>query len=225
MENPIISSTRIRFLSPIALIQVISKIETSLPGWWWSISQQKDNWIGFNCGPGQNCPNSFDTEYSKTKAGDQGFVLGMFLMQEESDTKFTDWLDRKIQEINIKTQAFIKSQDHISLSQPSVIYRKQNLNDLEQLKSGYTNFLKEVNLFEDNSHILKELYLGSCDLSVDCSIRGKITDGDEFDISIDYLTGSIADSLQDATSELKNNILTCKEKVKEPCSLSEQSQS
>lgn len=225
MSNQIISSAGIRFLNPTVLTQAINKIETSLPGWWWSLSQQKDNWIGFSCGPGQNCPNPFDVEYSKTKAGDQGFVLGMFLTSEENDVNFANWLDRKIQEINIKTQAFIKSQDHISIPISCLIYRKQDTADLEQLKSIYTNFLKEVNLFEDHGHILKELYLGSCDLSVDCSIRGNVVGKDKFDISIDYLEGSIADSLQASISELKNNILTCKEKANESCSVLEQTQS
>lgn len=209
MKNQIISSTGIRFLRPTILIDSIIKIEVNLPGWWWSLSQKKDK-VTISMAPAENCPNQQDVIFSKTKEGDAGFINTFNLSDHSySEDKFLLWLDGIVKAI--RSFEFLKIDSALkSIDSNKTWYRTQSAQNLLNLKEAYSAFLQKLEVFEKKDHILKEIYLGSCDLSADCSLRGNRSDGTEFDISID-LHGhdeSISDSLKDCVTELINDILT-----------------
>ncbi len=231
MENPIISSTGIRFLSPTIFTQAISKIETSLPGWWWSLSQTHRS-VTFSTGPGQNCPDPREVLFANTSKGDRGFITPLYHLKDmSSEDKFLVWIDDIIRYIKDSvleyTNTLDKSVQSIQLNK--TWYRSQSTESLSHLKEAYSAFLQKLEVFEKKGHILEQLYLGSCDLSVDCSLRGKRDDNTEFDISIDLHGGDveIVDSLKDCVTELINDILTFLSKKKgiDTCSALEQTQS
>lgn len=230
MENPTTSSIGIRFLSPAVLTEAIVKIETSLPGWWWSLSQQHKT-ITFSAGPGQNCPDPREVLFSRTRAGDRGFVNNLNYLKYIPGADFLVWIDDMLLFIKSNVLEYTNTLDKLfdNVQSDKVWYRNQPKDALFDLKNAYATFLEKLDIFEKKGHILKEVYLGSCDLSTDCSLRGTREDGTEFDISIDLRGGdvTIADSLKDCVTELINDILTFLSEKKgiDACSVLEQTQS
>lgn len=213
MENPTTSSIGIRFLSPTVLTEAIVKIETSLPGWWWSLSQQHKK-ITFSAGPGQNCPDPREVLFSKTREGDRGFINNLNYLKYIPDAEFLVWIDDMILFIKGNVLEYTNTLDKPfnNIQSDKVWYRNQPKDALLNLESVYSTFLKTLNVAVamNTGYVLQEMYVGSCDLSADCSLRGLRKDESEFDVSIDLFDrdASIADSLRNCEVELVNDILT-----------------
>jgi hypothetical protein len=210
MTLPLVTKSGFCLLSPQALIDCVTMIEKGYPGWWWSLSQRRDL-IFVNMGPGRNCPLKADVAWAMTREGDTGSsyshdvkpgVVDEADLIENIDT-FTisfNSVDR-LEEIRANGGRIIETLP--------LAYRKQSEADLTILKRIYENFLADVKSVEARGHQIEEIYIGSCDSSADCSIRGKRVDDSEFDISFDLTgEGTIAEALSWAAGELKNDVLT-----------------
>lgn len=209
MTLKVTSVTGIHFLTPPTFISAVRKIEEYLPGWWWSLSQMTGK-ITLTTGPSQNSPDLRDLAFSKTRKGDEGLINLTCHSSHDSETSFLSWLDQTLAICTEHRHTVEFESLSKDVSTQSSLYRKQSTEDLDTLLTSYSAFLAKVELFENNKRLLDEIYLGSCDLSVDCSLRGKRANGQKFDVSVD-LTGAdanLSESLDWSVVELYSDILT-----------------
>lgn len=204
----VISKESIYFLSPEMIGTLIFQLETQLPGWWWSISQEKSS-ITVTRGPGKNSPYRADRELLDTEEGDRGFRDVLLPFNHDLENQIPSWINLVGAPLIFDRRKYPEDK-----FDTSYVFRHQNDGDLGSLRDSYLSFLNEVHLIEGEGYLLEELYLGSCDLSVDCSIRGKRPNGQKFDVSVDFKGDAcLADSLSASVSELKADILTTKWKM------------
>lgn len=211
MTFAVLTSAGIQLITPDTLIKAVKVIEDKLPGWWWSISQKRRR-IYVSFGPGKNCPNPLDVAWSKTKLGDGGIISSFYIAETQDESLFLTWLNERIAEVEPHRAHMRRDNPDLPDLNPQAVYRHQDNKALVELKDWYQAFIKEVPFIEREKHIFHEVYLGSCDFSTDCSLRGHRDDGSEFDITVD-LTGvhdTIAQSIEWSLSELKNDIITHK---------------
>lgn len=213
MTDAVVTSDGIHMLDPLDLVEIVKNVEEKFTGWWWSISQKKI-YISLTLGPGRNCPEAKDIVFAKTRRGDTGLS---YLFHYENGKDTTDLLKELpgVFDLIIETRDSTPPEDLDDASAPVTStaphLRRQSEKALTALKEQYTSFLESIPEFEKNGRIFGEVYLGSCDFSVDCSLRGTRSDGKLFDISVDF-TGEdpvIADSLQTAMDELNEDIKAC----------------
>ena len=204
-----ISKENIHLLTSSTLVEMIKRIENYCPGWWWSVSQSPGN-ITLSLGPSRNSPTAVDVAFSRTRDGDAGLINSFCFETGDSESEFLVGIIQVFRQIDYYRRLISEKGLDPSLVQENSYYRKQSVEDLISLKNIYDVFLKEVPLLESRQHCLKEVYLGSCDLSVDCSLRGMKLDKTPFDISIDLkgIDSILANSLEISLVELKNEILT-----------------
>lgn len=211
MTFTVLTSAGIQLLTPDTLINAVKTIENKLPGWWWSISQKRRR-IYVSFGPGQNCPNPLDVAWSKTRLGDAGIVSSFYLAETQDEKEFLDWLNDRIAEVEPHRAHMRRDNPDLPDLNPQAVYRSQNARALIELRDWYQSLMKEIPFIEKEKHIFDNVYVGSCDLSADCSLRGRRDDGSEFDISVDLIgkEDTIAQSIEWSINELKNDIITHK---------------
>lgn len=201
MTIPYISKSNIIFLPANELIFLISSIEDQFPGWWWSISQS-ENLIRFSMGPARECPYLIDREFVKTPKGDNGFIFNYYFHHLNNLPDLIDYFQYNLNLANEYRTSLRKFFPNLDIEKQSSPYRFQSQIDLNILKFSYKNTLENFKAVELQGYEIKELYLGSCQLSVDCSIRGVDDHLQNFDISCDLTTGSLYDSLDLSTKDL-----------------------
>ncbi len=201
MTIPYISKRNINFLPANVLIFLIKLIEDRLPGWWWSISQS-ESLIRFSMGPAKDCPYLIDREFVKTPKGDHGFIFTYAFYSLNNIPDLIDYFQYNINLVLEYRTALRKFFPDLDIEKQSSPYRFQIEEDLAIFKAYYTKALNEFNKIEVRGYELKELYLGSCQLSVDCSIRGINDHLQDFDISYDLNVGCLYDSLELALQDL-----------------------
>ena len=209
MTQKIISKEVTRFLTPFTLFNIIKKIEAYCPGWWWSLSQ-KLNCVTISLGPSKHCPHVYDVAFSDTRLGDRGLVNSFHFQALHQEPEVLRWVDHLFTTIDHHRNGIKESVNDFSNIEMKSHYRKQSHSALNDLSTQYINFQKMLSLLKVRNYTLHELYLGSCELSVDCSLRGLSPNGSEFDISMDLhgYENTIADSLRWSIIELTNEILT-----------------
>jgi hypothetical protein len=172
-------------------------------------------------GPGRKGPHAKDLEYALTTEGDLGSSVTIIRDAEKlaSDRARDGSLDIEV-DVRSKIISHIKSfnevrgfpHDHYpTIKQPEEkLYRRQSLRQLEDLSDTYKKLIEvELPIFEKHGYNVEEIYIGSCDLSADCSLRGHTTNGKEFDIAVDLQEdGTISEAMGYCISELANAILT-----------------
>jgi hypothetical protein len=198
-------SSPIELLSVDTLIHTISQIEMICPGWWYTVSQQDDE-IWVNVGPGRQCPREEDNKYALTKHGDQGSLLIFDKTGGIDDDDFRQTLNTFLLSFN-SNRGLEPGVIHL-VPRENVPFRFQSVDDLKALQANYEGLLRGITLLHQRGHHVGEVYLGSCDLSADCSLRGKRVDDSEFDVSFDLKDGTIAEALSWSFNELKNDALT-----------------
>lgn len=215
MSDAVVSQTGLRFLSPSLLIFCIEHIENRFPGWWWSISQQVGK-VTISIAPTRACPTIEDVAISKTKKGDSGCIR-VFSYGDKTDNNvvvFGNWFSGALAWVDAYRNQLLHEvrEEHPEFLNDITLAatrRKQVPMDLKILQSEYERFLSNVSGIEQyGGHRIENIYLGSCELSVDCSLRGKRKDGSEFDISMDF-QGScrLYDSLDYCHRELTSEVL------------------
>jgi hypothetical protein len=198
MSTVTVTANSIALLSADTLIRAVSLIETKLAGWWWSLSQESGR-ITLSAGAGRNCPNPVDVALSRTREGDAGVIESICFTQGDREELVIEFIEAYIMKMDAHRES-IKSNSPELIPEPNENwYRKQYSSELIDLRNRYYIFLTSIPVIESLSiHRLNEFYIGSCDLSADCSIRGTIGENEKFDFSVD-LAGqdiSIADSVE-----------------------------
>lgn len=189
----------IHFLSASNFKYLVMTIEKTLPGYWYSVSQKKDN-IRISLGASQYCLLDTDRLWSLSSDGDGGRIIDINTTNMLGDFDAVPYLEPTFTKIRGIRETL--TQTHIGTIPPFLEpHRFQSKDDLHQLKKSYGEFLRNLDQFTQRGILIEELYLGSCQLSVDCSIRGRFTDGTPFDESNDYLDGNIAEALRDTVSD------------------------
>lgn len=192
----------IELLNSKQLVSAITNIEKLLPGYWWSISQKKDN-IRISAGPSSHCLLDVYRAFSKTKEGDTGFHHDIDTTSGTKNISMSTNINMFVETIGAARDSLISTDS----TMPPYLgpCRKQSKEELNIFKKVYTKFLLEIENIESNGFSLEEVYIGSCQLSVDTSLRGKKEKDLPVDISHDLLHQAIlADSFSDAFEELKH---------------------
>lgn len=185
----------IRFLSASNFKYLVMTIEKTLPGYWYSVSQKKDN-IHVSLGASQYCLLDADRLWSLSSDGDGGRIINIDTTNMLDDFDAVPYLEPVFVEIRRIRETL--TQTHIKPMPPFLEpHRCQSKDDLHKLKKSYGEFLRNLGQFTQRGILIEELYLGSCQLSVDCSIRGRLAAGTAFDECNDYLDGNIAEALTD----------------------------
>lgn len=201
MTIPYISKRNISFLPANEMIFLIKLIEDQLPGWWWSISQS-EGLIRFSVGPAKDCPYLIDREFVKTPKGDHGFIFTYAFYSLNNIPDLIDYFQYNLNLVQEHRTALRKFFPDLDIEKQPSKYRFQTQEDLDSFKLSYKKSLEEFSKVESRGYELKELYLGSCQLSVDCSIRGINDHLQDFDISYDLTLGSLYDSLELSLKDL-----------------------
>jgi hypothetical protein len=212
--DTIFSKKEICFLNPDTLILTIQRLEQNLPGWWWSISQRPTS-LTISVGPTKHSPLVTDVALANTKFGDAGFINEYYHKNECSERFFLSWLSKLFDIFELHRSVMTICEDLTVLS-GGPQRRFQSHDDLTDLKARYAEFLVEVSAIEQKGWVLSEVYLGSCELSVDCSLRGHkdhVAEDAEnylFDHTCDIQEKdcNISQSLSEALEYLKEDIET-----------------
>jgi hypothetical protein len=208
MTDTIITKREITLLSAPTLVKAIKNLEHCVPGWWWSISQMRKR-IRVTVAPQRSAPDAKHVALAKTKLGDEGFHYSDHFAAPEQEESFLEFIAMICRMSKEHSDHLVPSEDDIAQVDLKVSFRRQSEDDLKRLEDSYTKFLKEVATIEEGGNELREVYLGSCDLSIDCSLRGLRDDVSEFDISVDLIDDAIlAESLDEAVIEIKQDIVT-----------------
>lgn len=194
----------INFLAPKELTGIIKRIESQLPGYWYSVSQQKDK-VTLSLGPSVYCLLDADRAWSLTKEGDKGAILDIPYEAEGFYEKIKEVLAAFVE----KVKGIRSEIEAAGGEMPKYLerYRQQSKDDLESLKKVYGVFLRNVDIYRAHNLDIEELYLGSCQLTVDCSIRGTDAKREAFDISVDEKEAIIAGSFAYAMEDLANTLI------------------
>jgi hypothetical protein len=228
MEIPVTTKKGIALLSSNTLNALITTIEKGLPGFWWSISQ-KPGTVTISGAPTPECPSAADVLYAFSDAGGSTTIVTPIIhFSNDQEATVLQWADHFVTYFKPQRDAFAvvfdqKTQERnaavakaaeentpteippVVVLQPS--YRSQSEADMTALMSAYSDFLSHIGTYEEAGYALGELYLGSCTLSTDCSIRGLRSDGTEFDFSVDLQgNGPLADSVHEAESDLSSDL-------------------
>lgn len=179
----------ITFLTPKHLRGAISWIEKVFPGYWYSVSQTPNN-IRVSLGPSQYCLLDTDRLWAETRDGDNGRIIDITPQGDMEFFSLIPYLEPVLIEIsNIRVSLIEKlTEKRPVFAGP---HRKQSRDDLEKFKKRYARFLREFEDFKKLGLNVQELYVGSCQLSVDCSIRGIDRHGKGFDFSADLIEDAI----------------------------------
>lgn len=199
----------ITLLAPKTMSNLIKTIESNLPGWWWSVSQKADK-LRISVGPSQYCLLDIDREMATIKEKEE-FLFDLVLSESLAavSDQVPEWFLAK------KTEVINPEREEISQKKekdfPGFVGtpRQQSRDDRHIFRKSYGKFLSEVPALEKDGDVaINEIYVGSCQLSVDVSIRGVGRDAKEFDISYDYQGKAIlADSFNDAVDQFKEEIV------------------
>lgn len=211
MIKDVVTRNSLYLLNPSVLVKAVEMIEKDHPGWWWSLSQKK-NRISLSMGPGRNGPREKDLKLALTKEGDTGFHYGIYFCSHQMEEDFLIWLNTVFLSIApLRTKAsFACPHPTQELAARQPWYRHQDSNKLKYLSDQYENLLSDVAFIESKDYRFTEVYIGACDTSSDCSLRGTRHDGSDFDITVDVSdkdTG-IDHSVYWSLIELKDDILT-----------------
>lgn len=200
-----LTKNKIVFLSPDDLISLISRIEQHLPGYWYSLSLQKGN-LRISVGPSKFCLLDVDRAWATTKEGDSGIICDIPLNATYSiialTTIYIENVEKKVSEIR-------KEMLDSGVQFPGYVgkFRFQDRDARRSLRRRYTEFLNDLPEFEKGSFSLKEFYIGSCQLSVDVSLRGIVGSKTPVDISVDLLgDAKLVESLHMAVDQLRETI-------------------
>jgi hypothetical protein len=211
MSDSVVTKKGICLLNPATLTAAVKKIEEDHPGWWWSLSQRPGK-ISLSLGPGRNGPSLNDLKLAFTHQGDSGFHYDVHVNPHQQEEELLIWLSTVSLSIKqSRNNAVFQTGDpfdHLVVS--GEWYRKQSDWDLDFLNQQYSLFLSDLPMIEDKGHLLSEIYLGACDTTADCSLRGTRADHSSFDVSVDIADRDkgIGDSLHWSLIELKDDILT-----------------
>ena len=177
----------LKLIDAKSMTYLVREIEDQFPGYWYSISQ-KETAIRISLGPSMNCILDLDRAWATLPTGDKGLHT-YFDPREEFDAE-----KAFSQMLSIITQA---REDVLNAKVPVPAYvskpRKHSQDDLKRFRKRYNNLVVEgIPKIVSNGLIVHEVYIGSCTLSVDVSIRGnKQSDNKPFDTSVDLIEDSI----------------------------------
>ena len=215
---------RQKWLSSRVVSETVIFIERHLPGWWYSISQKAISdeavetilQVKISLGASSSCPDAESLYLASTKEGDKGsfidlsldpgnisndlYILNLFkesirLIEEEKNSNIPDKTDLFTENCFFSREQMARVHTHLEVGSFERSYRDLVTYLDEMVVSDNT---------EDPNVSIEELYVGSCTLSVDTSIRGTlrgtIFDGtftEPFDIRND-LTGNatLGDSIR-----------------------------
>jgi hypothetical protein len=198
--------------NPLVLISVetlgvlISTLEKELPGYWYSISQKKDN-LTLSLGPSHYCLLDADRAWALTKEGDSGIIhsLSRSIPEDEILNRFKE---------DILSKIFTKREELlITKAPPFPPYQPgRRVHDKEaraKVRKRYAQLIRELPTLQENGVDIEEIYIGSCNISVDCSIRGKFANK-PFDESFDIKDhdATMADAVQQALLTVKQAFLS-----------------
>jgi hypothetical protein len=164
-------------------LNIMGAIEQQLPGWWYSVSQKK-NKIRLSLGPDTCCPDPRSRYLLSLK--DDGYIF---------DIPFDNNDDILLETVYTHLRYVIKIKDEctndksgyiVSLDSSPRIHSKGHIVPFIDSYSKLSDLIKQLSddALHDKYHV-KEVYIGSCFRSTDCSLRGIAPDGEEFDISVD----------------------------------------
>lgn len=183
----------LKLLSANVLASCIQKIESQCPGWVWSISQYPGEII-FHLSPGRKGTWRPDYTLALTDEGDNGWDITFCYSNEEAKLCFA-----MVHELNAveALSSLISGLDKLRNLTPVIResfpknitnpmpYRHQTPEMIDTLLRQYNALTVVVDESHPQRCTVNNIYLGSCDLTIDCSIRGTWPDGSEFDFSHD----------------------------------------
>lgn len=211
MTDDVVTKSGSYLLNEKDLVAFCKSVEKLIAGWWWSLSQTV-NGISFSAGPGNSCPNLIDNGLLLTEQGDSGLHLYTTYngsLERDQLSTFFNYIKDNVE--NLRAE-YVKAggKEHPPVNNH---FRQQSDSQWRELEIFYQHFISLVPRIE-MLYTIRDIYLGSCDLSVDCSIRGLRDDGSEFDVSVDLMDAdaSIGESLEWSVKELLNDTNTPREK-------------
>ena len=211
MPELVVSKKAIHLMDPNILGILVKTIESYAKGWWWSISQTPGS-IRISLGPSSSAQDPRDVFFATTKEGDVGIIEDLVFDGSHNDLEILGWVGRIVGQIAVIRDCIGKTNnlDDITVVEK---YRYQTSRQISILELAYKAFLNNVNLYESYDHLFQEIYIGSCEVSVDCSLRGTRENGSEFDISLDLFDkdDGLHEAFNYAVLELQSDILTPRE--------------
>lgn len=201
MRDLSVTKNGIHLLGENAIGFIIQILERNHPGWWYSVSQKADG-TTLSLGPHPDCRSTKDRLLSVSDIYNRGFIQSNPNIPAYSglDTNQYRWFDAAYGAIldNIKAayDTLVYNGDTTTIPNRSSSHRIHTSEDRGDVVEAYWGLKKTLITFEDAGYCVDELYLGSCGLSADVSLRGIDQKGVPFDLSHDIKDqGKIADAL------------------------------
>lgn len=193
----------INFLAPKELTGVISRVEQNFPGWWYSIYQHSHN-VEIHLAPTPNCMLDTDRAWAETKEGDATKKIVVSYVAEG----FYENIKEEIANFCEKVKAVRRGFEEGNRPMPPYAgrHRRQEKSDLEHLQKTYRTFLSNVPIYQQLGYCFREFHVGSCQLTVDCTLRGETQKGAPFEYLVDIKEGIIADSLVEVMEDLRETL-------------------
>jgi len=202
IKNPIV-------LLPVEEIgSLVSLIEKELPGYWYSISQNK-NGLTVSVGASLYCVLDTDRAWSLTTQGDKGLVCGIsYDSMKTSGVSPKDFFNDQILKTIVESRT--KMTETLTEFPPYKTGRRiHDRDDRQKLRKKYSKLLRDLPSLIEHGVDIEEVYIGSCHTSADCSLRG-VYGNRPFDISLDLCedTGKMDRALEGALEDLKESLLS-----------------
>lgn len=184
-----------------ALTTLVKGIEANFTGWSYSISQTKEGTKIWMSPDKYHAMLDTDRAFGTTKVGDTGLFTNIPLHADEAVVQTTlECIKEVVGEHRSSTE-----RDKLTAPNMVSLPRRQDRDARHAFRKTYKWFLRAVPDFESNGVILREVYVGSCQLSVDVSLRGKVAhSGEPFDISYDFQDDAcLYESLEYAMKDIR----------------------
>ena len=191
--------------SPFHVQNIIRDIEATYRGWIWSLSW-RCNELTITLIPAHNSVLEIDRLIADTERGDKGFIFS-FRIESPDDAYLGQTFIKSINNVIVHVRQFYRIQFNLDKIEKPHLYkelpspRRQTDDDLHKFYFSYEKLVESVKSVAGTHVCVEQLYLGSCDLSVDCSLRGTSSWDERFDISSDIKDGILADSINDVVKE------------------------
>lgn len=184
---------------------LITLIESLLTGYWYSISQTKTE-VTLNVGPSLYCLLDTDRAWAMTSEGDSGIIIRVprdkYFNYDAIVSKFTsDVIGRVVKARQLMLEADTPLPAYVGRP------RQHSSDDRKKFRKRYAQLVRNMEQYAVEDIDIGEVYMGSCYLSADMSLRG-VYCNKPFDFSCDVKDdGTLAVAFYSVLTELDTTLL------------------